>query len=239
VLSEQLSPLEQNIADRHVFFRRAFIALGFNGISGDYAEFGCYSGTSFNLAFKEIVRSKEHLSFLPYQFERKLWALDSFRGLPESRVAKDEHPAWTPGNLSMPVDEFHAACARNGIPRNAYRVVEGFYEQTLRVDDKSDALPQDIALAYIDCDLYSSIVAVLRYLGPRLKHGAIVALDDYFCWSATQASGARRATLEFFSTNRDFRLIPYVQYGWAGMSYIVESKAIVPDELVAPMHGFV
>jgi O-methyltransferase len=225
--------------DRLEFFRRAFITLGFNGIAGDYAEFGCYSGTTFNLAFQEYSKAAKHLSFLNYRFDRKLWALDSFRGLPPPAVPPDDHPAWTPGNLSMSVDDFHAVCARNAIPREAYRVVEGYYEDTLRVDDTSPRLPQDIALAYIDCDLYSSVMAVLRYLQPRLKHGAIVALDDYFCYSATQASGARRAAVEFLSTEKDWRLIPYFQYGWAGMSYIVESRAILPDRLVSGLHGFI
>ena len=239
MVSDQPNPVEQYAADRLPFFRRAFLALGFNGISGDYAEFGCYTGTTFNLAFQEYSRSRKHLSFLDYQFDRKLWALDSFRGLPAQSAPEDEHPSWREGALAMSVDEFHAACARNAIPREAYQVVEGYYDRTLRVDDTSSRLPQDIALAYIDCDLYSSIVTVFRYLAPRLKHGAIVALDDYFCFSAAQASGARRAALEFFSSNRDWRLIPYVQYGWAGMSYIVESKAIVPDRLVSEMPGFI
>jgi len=224
-------------ADRLEFFRRAFIALGFNGIAGDYAEFGCYTGTTFNLAFHEYIKAREHLSFLNYGFNRKLWAVDSFRGLPAPSDPKDDHPAWTKGTLSMSVDEFHGICARNGIPRDAYEVVPGYYDQTLRIDDTSPKLPQNIALAYIDCDLYSSVMTVLRYLRPRLKHGAIVALDDYFAYSATQASGARRAAIEFLASEKEWRLIPYVQYGWAGMSYIVESKAIVPDHLVSGLKG--
>jgi O-methyltransferase len=226
-------------ADRLEFFRRAFIALGFNGIAGDYAEFGCYTGTTFGVAYQEYSKARKHLAFLNYRFDRKFWALDSFRGLPAPAVPEDDHPAWLKGTLSMSVDEFRAVCARHGIPREEYQVVEGYYKDTLRVDDTSPKLPQDIALAYIDCDLYSSVMTVLRYLRPRLKHGAIVALDDYFAYSSTQASGARRAAIEFLSADKDWRLIPYVQYGWAGMSYIVESKAIVPDRLVSGLHGFI
>ena len=52
-------------------------------------------------------------------------------------------------------------------------------------------------MAYIDCNLYSSTVTVLEFLAPRLKHGMIVAFDDYFCWSPTQVSGERFALHEF------------------------------------------
>jgi O-methyltransferase len=54
-----------------------------------------------------------------------------------------------------------------------------------------------VALACVDCDMYSSTRTVLSFLESRLKHGMIVAFDDYFCWSSTQISGERRAFVEF------------------------------------------
>ncbi len=217
--------------DRREFFRRAFIALGFNAIDGDYAEFGCHTGTTFGLAYQEYRKAAKHLSFLPYAtpINRKFWALDSFRGLPTPRGAEDEHPYWIEGNLSTGVDEFYSACTRNGIPKDAIEIVEGYYEQTL-VSGVTNQLPQNIALAYIDCDMHSSVLTVLEFLLSRLKHGMILAFDDYHVYSSTQVSGARRASVEIFSRNADWRLVPYVQYGWGCMSYIVESKQILGDE---------
>ena len=219
-------------SDRREFFRRAFIALGFNAIDGDYAEFGCHTGTTFGLAYQEYQRASKHLSFLPYAaaMTRTFWALDSFRGLPAPRVDEDEHPYWIEGNLSTGVEEFYSACARNGVPKDAIQIVEGYYDQTLAGDITSRKLPSNIALAYVDCDMYSSILTVLEFLTPRLKHGMILALDDYYVYSSTQVSGARRACVEVFGGNPDWRLVPYVQYGWGSMSYIVESKRILADD---------
>jgi len=73
-------------------------------------------------------------------------------------------------------------------------------------------------------------LTVLKFLLPRLKHGMILAFDDYHVYSSRQVSGARRASVEIFSRNPDWRLVPYVQYGWGCMSYIVESKEILGDE---------
>ena len=224
------APIDHYVEDRREFFRKAFLALGFNGISGDYAEFGCYTGTTFALAWEEYRKAAKHLEFLPYgrEKERFFWALDSFRGLPEGKVPADEHPAWTPGALATSVEEFHRVCAARGIPRGAYAVVEGYYEKTLREGTGSAGRPQDIALAFLDCDLYSSVLEVLGFLLPRLKHGMILGVDDWFVYSSTQAAGARRACVEVLGRSREWRLVPYVQFAWGGMSFVVESRKILP-----------
>ena len=78
----------------------------------------------------------------------------------------------------------------------------------------------------IDCDLYSSTKTVLEFLMPRLKHGMIIAFDDYFCWSATQISGERKAMMELFSKDCRWEMVPYMQFGWHGNSFVIEDKKI-------------
>lgn len=202
---------------RQEFFYNAFRALSFNGIDGDYAEFGCCGGKTFALAYHEATRHKH---------KAKLWAFDSFQGLPAPKEAKDSHPKWVEKKLSTPLDQFHKLCATQRVPRDAYNVVPGFYDKTLLPMANTEA-PQNIALAYIDCDLYSSTKEVLQFLMPRLKHGMIIAFDDYFCWSATQISGERMAMLEFFSNNNEWELIPYMPFGWHGLSFVVEDKRLI------------
>ncbi|MDH4021902.1 MAG: TylF/MycF family methyltransferase [Gammaproteobacteria bacterium] len=201
------------------FFYNAFRALAFNRIDGDYAEFGSWSGSSFWLA---------HLESRRHGHDARLWAFDSFQGLPPREGERDEHPAWVEGAMTMSLQEFHGICARDGIPVSAYDVVPGFYHDTLDRMSAGDA-PVNIALAFIDCDMYSSTKSVLRFLMPRLKHGMIIAFDDYFCWSATQVSGERRAMLEAFGRHERWQLLPYTQFGYHGQSFVVEDKLILGD----------
>ncbi len=201
---------------RKEFFYNAFRALSFNGIDGDYAEFGCHGAKTFSLAYREATRHK-HIA--------KLWAFDSFEGLPAPAESKDSHPKWVEKKLSTPLETFHRLCAAQGIPRDAYKVIPGFYEETLQNLTDEDA-PKNIALAYIDCDLYSSAKEVLQFLLPRLKHGMIIAFDDYFCWSATQISGERMAMLELFSNNNEWEFSSFLQFGWHGQSFVVENKSL-------------
>ena len=204
--------------DRRIFFQRAFTALAFNGVDGDYAEFGCCGGMTFGLAY----RYSRKQNYYP-----RLWAFDSFCGLPPQTVAEDEHPIWVQGTMAIEADEFVKICREKGIPRSQFTIVPGFYERTLAEPHGRD-LPVNICLAYIDCDLYSSTKAVLQFIMPRLKHGMIIAFDDYYCWSSTQVSGERRACAEFFKDHPDWILVPFMPYGGGGggMSFVVESRKL-------------
>lgn len=71
-----------------------------------------------------------------------------------------------------------------------------------------------------------SLLRLLKFLLPRLKHGMILAFDDYYCWSSSQTSGERRACAEIFADDKEWSLVPYLQFGWAGMSFVVEGKSL-------------
>ena len=202
------------------FFWAAFTALRFNGISGDYAEFGCFGGVTFALAHEQIARPRP--ADLVPPIERHMWAFDSFAGLPGGATPADEHQMWQPGMFAMDVDEFRRRCDANGIARDAYTTVPGFYDESLASAAPADA-PTDIALAYIDCDMYSSTRTVLEYLRPRLKHGMILAFDDYFCFSAAQSAGEKVAFEEFVASEPAWTFERYRDYGWAGASFVVET----------------
>jgi hypothetical protein len=205
---------------RRDFFRCAFTLLTENGISGDYLEFGCASGTTFGYAHRYASRAGH---------PARLWAFDSFEGLPPSDDPRDRHPLWQAGNFAAPVDQFLERCAMRGIPASRIEVVKGYYSDTLSATSPLyDRLPQDIAFAYVDCDLYTSTKSVLDFLAPRLKHGMILAFDDYFCLSSEAAAGERLAFLEMEGALPQFHFLPYIQYGTAALSFIVEDHALLP-----------
>ena len=201
---------------RYEFLRRAFQMVTFNGISGDYVEFGCDGCRTFSQAFREIQRTGQR---------RMLWAFDSFAGLPPDDLKADEHPRWVEGGWATRISDFHRLARRKGLPPESYRTVEGFYDRTIGPDATyGGPLPGDVAIAYIDCDRYMSTLSVLHFLRQRLKHGMIIAFDDYFCFSATKISGERRAFLEFRDTLPRFHFLEYQPFGWHGMSFIVEAR---------------
>lgn len=198
---------------RQEFFYNAFHALAFNGIDGDYVEFGSDGCSTFSLAFHESRKNG---------IQPKLWAFDSFQGLPDHGSEKDRHPKWNCGTMATPLDQFHHLCKLEDIPQNQYAVVPGYYSDTLKGFAKNDE-PTNICMAYIDCDLHSSTEEVLSFLSPRLKHGMILAFDDYYCWSKEGPSGEKLAFEEFGLKHKEWNFPVYMQYGWHGLSFVVEN----------------
>ncbi len=202
---------------RQEFMRRAFAALQWNGIRGDYAEFGSCGGMTFGLAYAESRKQK---------YNCMLWAFDSFCGLPPQSLPEDRHPQWIEGSMKTSQEDFRRICRRKGIPESEYRIVAGFYKDTLTSRGAGVQLPETVSLAYIDCDLYSSTKFVLDFLASRIQHGTIVAFDDYYCYSAAALAGERRACAEFLNVDSRFHFSPYHQFGWHGMSFVVEDKRL-------------
>lgn len=196
------------------FFWTCFKALDFNQITGDYVEFGCHGARTFRLAYDQIVSRPK--------IKRHLWAFDSFKGLPQARDPRDHHPVWTPGKMRTSIDEFRDTLRDHGVGPDAYTTIEGYFRESLFKPDTT--YPDDIALAYIDCDLFSSTCDALDFLSPRLKHGMILAFDDFFCWSSDQISGEKAAFEAFVSSQTRWRFERYRDYGWAGASYVVEAR---------------
>lgn len=215
---------------RSEFFQKAFRGLRFNGISGGYAEFGCCGAMTFSLAFR-AARQNGHSAHL--------WAFDSFQGLPPQAGSEDSHPMWVEGDMSMSLEDFRTVCRSQGMAKHDYTAVKGFYNETLEnVDLATPGRPDHIALAYIDCDLYSSTIDVLRFLAPRLRHGMVIAFDDYFCTSEDTISGERLALLEFMEEMQDFSFLPYLPIGWHGMSFVVENRHLMERPAARGATGF-
>jgi O-methyltransferase len=196
------------------FFWDAFTAVAVNGISGDYVEFGSWGCNTLRHAFHACEQ---------FEAKRHLWAFDSFQALPLTDEPRDRHPALAPGGVGQGgVDAFYAACAGFGVPRDAYTAVEGYYRDTLP-PLANDGEPRDIAIAYIDCNLYSSTVTVLEFLAPRLKPGMIVGFDDWFLWNPESGvSGEREALSEFLAMRPQWHFNRFKDIHWGGVAFVVE-----------------
>jgi O-methyltransferase len=224
--------LEKYMADLSNFFWDAFTALELNGISGDYVEFGSSGAKSLSSAYHVLAAMGS---------KRRLWAFDSFEGLPVASSEHDEHPVWGAGGQfaswsGRPPDgvdpaeaglaQFHEDCARFGVPREAYTPVAGWFE------DSRGALgaggdPVDIALAYVDCNMHSSTLTVFEFLEPRLKHGMVLAFDDFHMWTSSDVSGQRRALHDFAAAHPEWRFVPFKEVHWGARSFVVENGALL------------
>lgn len=198
------------------FFWKCFSMLAMNRIEGDYLEFGCGSNVrSFRLAYKYKV--------LEYGRPR-LFAFDSFRGLPEP-AGIDQHAQWSKGGLAITLTEFRKLMREMGATRKDYHTVPGFYVDTLDGASPADHGIEQAAMVFVDCDLYASTKSVLRYVKDTLVDGSILAFDDWFCFNGDPNKGEQRAFAEFLKANKDIAVSEYLNFGWHGKSFIVHRSA--------------
>ncbi|MDH4988523.1 TylF/MycF/NovP-related O-methyltransferase [Aminobacter anthyllidis] len=208
-LPQRPQRVESEFLRRREFFAKAFNMLSYNRIGGDYAEFGCGGGATLTMAYRESTDVGEGRTF---------WAFDSFKGLPPIEQSDDQHPEWHEGAYAVSEVDYRRRCRLAGVPEDQLRLVAGYYDNSLTKSDIE--YPQDIALAYVDCDLFSSTTTVLQFLRSRLKNGMLLAFDDYFCHTQEGKSGEQKAFDLFRQETPEFSFEPYLTIGWHGQSFI-------------------
>lgn len=184
-----------------------------NRIEGDYAEFGVFSGRGIIEAF-----------YSSRQFGlggMRLWAFDSFEGLPGVQ-GRDSGGPFSTGEFACSRSDFERNLRRHRVDPGRVRVVEGRFDESL--SPAAEACPElrSIAIAWIDCDLYESTVPVLDFLTDRLQDGAVVIFDDWHCFSGDPDRGEQRACSEWLERNPQIRLREYRSFHWAGKSFLVQ-----------------
>ena len=145
-----------------------------DGIPGDLVELGVYKGNSAGILADFARRHGRHV-----------FLFDTFAGFDERDLQgiDSEHPVQF-GDTSL-------AGVQSLVGTDGVTYAQGFFpESTSKI-----AMPEQIAVAHIDCDLYGPMKAGLEGFYPRLAPGGLMLLHDY---SSGHWPGATRAIDEFF-----------------------------------------
>lgn len=199
-------------------------------LDGDFVELGCYRGDTSVLLGKLLAKSSPYQScgkpvqnsnnnannlrknpakpvenspesaqnLVEKPAEKRLWLYDSFAGLPE-KTSEDSSGAgrnFQKGELSVTkrevVDKLRKVGIRNVIVKKAW-----FDELT------HEDLPETIAFAFLDGDLYGSIKTSLKLVSPLLNPQGIVIVHDY---NNPELPGSARAVDEFLRAHPSYKL---------------------------------
>jgi len=218
-------PLYHNI-ERIKAYRRIFFYVNFEGIEGDYLEFGVYEGSSMITAYysnkasskiDNLVMTKNNLK------DRKFIGFDSFEEGFKYFDKKDAHINWPEGHLKS--DYTKTMKRLNRISKHHFKLVPGFVENTLPEiksnDYKIDNYKiEKIAVMLIDMDLFSPGLTALNFAKEFLNEGSIIIIDNYFNFKANPSKGEMGALNEFSKTN-NIELVDFGNYGVTGKIFIV------------------
>ena len=147
-------------------------------------------------------------------------------------------------DLSFPGKEHHAeGCAEtwkpdfekgqfHNIPSNdggVVKTIPGFFDQSLVSERVQQLDLQQVAVAWIDCDLYASTVPVLDYLTDKLTCGSVLAFDDWRCYRNLPDYGEQRACREWLEANPQIELHELFSFGWHGLAFTVNIRETQAD----------
>ncbi len=150
-----------------------------NNIPGDVVECGVAFGGSAALL---------GLTLKDCGAQRKLWAFDTFAGLPAPTEADPDYDSAIrfAGAYASDIAELKKLFDSFGILENTV-FVKGLFQETV---PKSPV--NRIAVLHLDGDWYESVKVCLDHLYDRVTPGGVIQIDDYGHWA-----GARKAVDEF------------------------------------------
>lgn len=157
-------------------------------VQGRFAELGVYRGGVARM-LTEIAPA------------RRLDLFDTFTGMPPiTTEGVDEHKSGDFGDTNLREVQSYVnnpnAFYFEGIFKGAPLLEElQDCEAAVRAGEPYESGRYKYAFVHLDADLYESTEAGLNYFWPRLEHGGILILDDYF-WP--NCPGVLKAVAEYF-----------------------------------------
>jgi len=147
-------------------------------VEGDIVELGCHEG-GLSKYLKLVLDLYD-----VYPHRKKLYLYDSFEGLPTSRRA---HEAGWEG-METTVEEVLLSFEINNISP-PYKIHKGWFKEL-----KPEDLPEKIAFAFYDGDLYESIYDSFEKTYHLVSEGGTIVIHDY---GDPRFKGVEEACLDF------------------------------------------
>jgi O-methyltransferase len=191
---------------------------------GTYYEFGTgWGGTlaTFMLGAEQVA-SGHGLDAGDF----RVFAFDSFEGLPASGHPADRHGAWREGAMAYSIEVIRQKMDTHPFARRVpIRYIKGYFKQSL-----TDALIEHLkafppSLVTIDVDYYTSTLDSLLWLDRFIASGALIYFDEMWSFHGHPEFGQMRAVRDFHSYNANGILIPFDTFGEAGKCFIYCRKA--------------
>jgi hypothetical protein len=104
-------------------------------------------------------------------------------------------------------------------------LIEGWFDKTLNDKTAAKFGIGKSAICIVDCDLYSSTVTVLDFVGPRLLDQSIILFDDWRSYQDSSEKGEQLAFKEFLGRNPHLSAKPFIEFGGHGMGFVMRVMA--------------
>lgn len=132
-----------------------------------YFEFGVANGISL-LEFYNLYKINDINGYF--------YGFDSFLGLPEEKIDKNNPSYWKPGEYSN-----KGTINPNLLNKSNIKIIDGWFEETLTKELVEKLENKKIGLLHIDCDIYTSSYKSLDFCFENnlIVPGSLIVYDDW------------------------------------------------------------
>lgn len=194
--------------------KMAFHFVNYEGVDGDYVEFGVFEGASFITAYECHTATNG-----PLGMRRRFFGFDSFEGL-RFDEGEASHARLEPGRFATDRPTVEARVRRVLGDRVEWALVAGFIDETLTAEAVANRGIDRIAVAMFDLDLGEPTKLALDFVVPRLQPGSVLMFDEFFMFKGDPTLGEAGALATFQASHPAFQLRHYMDYGAGGRVFI-------------------
>ena len=205
--------LEFSVA-KYLAIKKAMYITAHDGTVGSYLEFGVFTGSSFNFAIKvnkkiEKIFGKTDCEFIGF---------DSFKGFGEIK-REDKNPNFKDKVFSVNEEKVLKnieKCAKG----QKFRIIKGFYEDTIKSKTTKDLKIDKARIVMIDCDLKEPTLLALEFIKPAIQEGTILIFDDYVFFKGNENKGECGAFNDFRKKYPEISFRRIFNYGYGSQAFI-------------------
>ena len=201
---------------KYLAIKKAMLITAHDDTRGSYLEFGVFTGSSFNYAMK-VNKRIEKLGYKNMDCE--FIGFDSFQGFGDIKK-DDEHPNYKDHVFSVNEEKILRnieKCAKG----QKYRIIKGFYKDTIKNKTTKDLKIDKAKIVMIDCDLKEPTTLALEFIKPSFQEGTIILFDDYVFFKGSKDKGEYGAFEDFKKKHPEILFRRIFDYGYGSRAFIV------------------
>lgn len=210
-----INPSVTHNLEKYKAIKKVMYLTAIEEITGDYLEFGIFTGSSFCHA----IRCYSALTYLnPSITNTNFIGFDSFEGF-GTLDDRDRHPFFLKENFETSLEKVKNRIRKVAKKKFKFSIVPGFFEKTLSKAPHEYKIGK-ARVIFVDSDTYTSSITALNFCLSCVQEGTFFILDDFFAYHGRLDRGVAKAFNEFVSLNK-IEVRKVFDYGMGGAVYIV------------------
>lgn len=194
--------------------KKAMYITAQEDVRGSYLEFGVFTGSSFNFAMKTNKKIEKIFGNKNCNF----FGFDSFKGFGEIKDT-DDNPTFKSSLFAVDKNKVLKNIENNSRGQN-YKIIDGYFQETIRNKKTSDYNINKARVVMIDCDLKEATKLALDFIKPILQQGTIILFDDFNYFKGDITKGEYGAFEEFKEKNSNIMFRRIYDFGFSGRAFI-------------------